>query len=970
MKRNKFTLLIVLLLQIILTNGSEMETIADDGINSFSTNGQTVYHLRTGSVKKDQRAIITVSIDGVVKCFASNGQLEWQAGTNEGFPFDLCVADIDNDGLDEILVASGNGSLYAFDNDGKSLWVFSRVAPLYQVSVAKKQDGSATILTGGIEQVLYAISPQGEVVNQLTTKYCIRHIRTGNILNDGNDYVVLATTSSGRGNLTLMLINPVNLFVIWEKERIDRIIQHSDKRFFSMLITDINNDGYNEILLSGGGSYNGVIHAFDHLGGYLFSKWDDRIPAMPYRMNLLRIVKLANDEFILGHLGNLLIVYELDGTFREVVRGPYSFADSHFDPELKTLFMGSSVSGGDGIYSFRLDQPGWQKQFESIAATGKLATIEGNLKTLSAQINNFNPPAYQPAPSNADLMAKETGSEKFQHLSFRKTITLSQKIVNPDELWCRSIDSRRPYDMTADELVDIVAEYEANKENIIIMAAHGDAFYFPVSTFERLIKAAPNHLLGFIFTEMEERDQKMQDVVENIVLPVAELCKEHEKIIAFWNKNIFWNGTCYLPFWSEVLLNERYSDVFVPGLEETNNRTQELSLAGRIGLWQTGYFDHWACRTVTDNVNFDRMFEWGGQQVISHHLRNLVSAASMGSDVFFCSIDPGLWDYSAALYEQLVPFYKMLDKGIIHIPKRNELLSLSGFALGIKSPPSEVYIKHGTNGHSYWFPITGKTEMVFDHLDTYWGGAPLDTWDYSYYAFNIRRRLPNFLPNTPYGMTAIIPAETRNKELFKKIQITDGEYFYDNEGRQFTAMEYQPQIETALNEAAEKMPLIVKGDVHWSAVRLDSIHLRITLIDPGYLDPGDREVEVVFQNMDAIVAKDILSGEYLSVKQGKMKVEVPMGTLRVIDIMYLVTKNKTSTLKTNPYIYNIREGIIAYVPNSKTARYQLYSVDGKLIDNGTLHGNNVSNHIPVWHKGVVLFRVEWEEGVTTYKAVF
>ena len=38
---------------------------------------------------------------------------------------------------------------------------------------------------------------------------------------------------------------------------------------------------------------------------------------------------------------------------------------------------------------------------------------------------------------------------------------------------------------------------------------------------------------------------------------------------------------------------------------------------------------------VTDNANWDRMFEYGGQQVPTHHLRHLVSRAALGATVFF-----------------------------------------------------------------------------------------------------------------------------------------------------------------------------------------------------------------------------------------------------------------------------------------------------------------------------------------------
>jgi lambda-carrageenase len=859
---------------------------------SFSTNGKTVYQLRTGLVEKAHRAVITASIDGIIQCFSLNGELLWQASTDEGFPFDLCVADIDNDGLDEILVASGNGSLYAFDNNGKTMWVFSKLPPLYQVSVATKADGSAVVITGGVEQILYFLSPLGEVVGELKTEHCIRHIRAGKKGDNKTDFVAVATTSSGlSGFLSLLQIDPADISIVWEKLNLGTFAHNTGKRFFSMLLQDINKDGCDEILLSGGWGENGRLYAYNCSGEDLFITSDEKIPNIPYRMNLLRYVELPDDEFILGHFGNVLIVYEPDGTFREVITGPYSFVDSYFDKTLNILFMGSSVCGGDDIYAFHLDQSGWQEVYKSIQPIGKLAEIERNLNLLSKQIENFKPPAYQQPPKQTMIIAPKLQNMDFENVSFIKVITLSQQIGLRDELWCKEIDRRRSYDLSAAELNEIVLEHESSGQDFVIWAGHGTRIYFPLSSFERAIKSAPNHLKGFIFAEMESSDQHMQDIVSEIILPLAELCRKHEKLIFLRNKNIFWNGSCYLPFWNNVLFNEKYSNVFVPGLEETNCRTQELSLSGRVGLWQMGYFNRWLGRATTDNVNFDRMFEWGGHQLITHHFRNLVSSASFGADAFYNTL--AITDLSfetqkdtSILYAQLVPFYKMLEKGIIHIPDREELLSISELAIGMKGPPSNTYIKHGSNGHQYWFPNEGKPEMVFDRLDTYWGGSSLDLYDFSYYAMNVKRRMTNFLPETPYGLIQIIPLENKPDPRIKKIIATDGQFFYDGFGIQHSASEYKPVVEDALDEAAKRLVVLVKGEVHWSVVKIDEEHLRITLIDPGYLDPAERNAEIILQHVDGISCTDILSGESLPIIDGRISASVPTGIFKIMDLKH------------------------------------------------------------------------------------
>jgi hypothetical protein len=130
----------------------------------------------------------------------------------------------------------------------------------------------------------------------------------------------------------------------------------------------------------------------------------------------------------------------------------------------------------------------------------------------------------------------------------------------------------------------------------------------------------------------------------------------------------------------------------------------------------------------------------------------------------------------------------------------------------------------------------------------------------------------------------IIPHDASTRGLFSHVFETDGQHFYDEKGTQRSASEYQSTVETALREAGQRLPVRIDGKVHWSVVRLDPKHVRITLIDPGYLDPADRNAEIVLQHLEAVNCTDILSGETLPMGGGRVVLQIPAGVLRIVDI--------------------------------------------------------------------------------------
>ncbi len=97
---------------------------------------------------------------------------------------------------------------------------------------------------------------------------------------------------------------------------------------------------------------------------------------------------------------------------------------------------------------------------------------------------------------------------------------------------------------------------------------------------------------------------------------------------------------------------------------------------------------------------------------------------------------------------------------------------------------------------------------------------------------------------------------------------------------------YQAAVKAKLEEGASRLQVLVKGNVALTVVKLDDEHVRITLIDPGYTDPANREAEIVLQHLNGTSAKDILSGENISIIDKKMNISVPAGIFRIIDVQH------------------------------------------------------------------------------------
>lgn len=323
----------------------------------------------------------------------------------------------------------------------------------------------------------------------------------------------------------------------------------------------------------------------------------------------------------------------------------------------------------------------------------------------------------------------------------------------------------------------------------------------------------------------------------------------------------------------------------------------ELSLAARMGIWASGATDAWGARCARDNASFDRLRQHSHQMLPSHFLRTMIYSISSGAQyINNFSVDQ---DYMSLLWE-------LIAKGVLYVPKRSEIVSFSPVHLGMTAP-DEHYVNEGSNVKWTTFydrDVEKDNPLVFSRLNGTWPGAPVTEWDFSRYAAGVKERRLNFLPPYENGLVLITPPQHgtfADKDaprgaltdhlhpLYKGIMrefITDGRRYISADGeRTFAADEYYRIVEAEIENAASRLPLTVSGGVAWVAAQSSPTHLRLTLIDSGYINPKPRTATVHFHTVRPIRIVDLLSGATFETSNpSSVRIDVPCGLFRFIDI--------------------------------------------------------------------------------------
>ena len=904
------------------------KSYVDTGLYSFET-GHTIQKVRTANFNSTNY-IIGSSYDGIVMAIGFDGVILWKNKLSGYMVHDMWCADITGDGNDEILVTNADGILYCLDNKGKLLWQFQKnEVPMYAVTVVKKT-GTPYVVCGSLDLNVYYVSSSGTLVKELKSNtysqektwgvtdaadnaHYANFLRPLKVDNDNDKLIIHAS------NNHMQDVGALYFFDVLANTPIKRIETQSSSPIGELRFSDYDNDNNFEILLGGSDHQNSI-------GISRVNLIDDSTEQYPlsglgfgYSVAQPELITDVDTEKYMILVGNQMVLVgtDLNSANQEKLVTKYSYNDMWKLAGTNKIVLASCQSGGSQIHILDTGHSNWKTAYQELIPEGKIKKIIDNTAQIRTNLASYVKPASQSNPVNIYFMTESTddGLAKITADNIRNNYAtpmfLGGSHMSQAEDWDRSSmtnekyknrrDGRRDYNLTQQGAINHITnwynEVPQGDKGIAYWGGHGnDPYMFQLSTTQQILDAANGKKTVLIYPELEDHSADFAWVMEDLFYPLATYAQNKNGNIYVRTKHNFWQGNVYLPMWNRLLSGE-FADVFVPSMEETTDKTMDISIASRVGVWASGSVNSWGTRTVPDNPSFDRSRQFSHQRLPNHFLRHLIYHMANGAQyINNFAVDP---DYMSIVWD-------LVAKGALFVPQRNELLSISPVHLSMFNP-DEHYMAEGSSlkwSTYYNEDFENNNPFVFSRQNATWMAAKVNNWDFSKYAGGVKDRRQNYLPSYPNGLVLITPPQigahadlTATRGALKDIlhpiyntilkeYYTDGRHYYSEDGIQkFDADQYYTTIENEIKQSAALLPLTVSGEVAWVVAQTSPTNLRLTIIDNGYLNPDDRKATVTFNTVTPVNMKDILDGTtYSTANPASVEVIIPAGTFRFIDI--------------------------------------------------------------------------------------
>jgi hypothetical protein len=861
----------------------------------------------------EENAAVCGCYDGGIRAVdVESGRLRWERQLN-GFPFTLSAAPTPSSEEPAIVAGDAGGHAWCFSITGEVLADVDTGYPVYGATLVGNGD-RPVLVAGGTGESLKCFNFEGALVAEYPVERHAHRLATADIDGDGEDELVLLDY---RNDLVILKWDDGRLGEVYRKTLTvpDEMINWENPRgllhVMGLDVRDVDGDGRAEIIVGDDFHNRQVVALLDGRGEI---RWITD-PLSPYadhdrwyELYAATFVRGTEDGRVFSVSGGLIRVYSADGTMLHSAESRTGFSD--ILPAGRRLLLGSCPNGDTRLTVLSLEEeiepqieriPLPAVAAESVARSRVIVSNEsshgsekGTQDEYWFNLHNLIRPRGNEIGELKDEL--ETAAELTGAHRVRFITSMGFVEDSPPEAPDGAEFNTRRYQIDAlhgtRSVSDIVAkarEIEAMGVPTIIRVGHSCMPLITLDTARRILDAAPTAVVGFGSAE-DEQPEYVADYVREYLGPLADICREAGGKRLFWkNKNVWWMSMPSRPAVARELFASERAGTFIACTEDSNSRTPELNLMARFGLFLSGGIPDFQVSAHADLYSYNRFHQWEYPKSGHPYLRLLVAQTALGGR-FFRASGPFLYRRKGTLSatrfaeESLIPFIKLMERGTVSPPAADSLRWVSPVGLRVHEP-SEDWLSDGHNGHASersTVPSSMK-QAVIPNNGCVWGMSPTPEWAIQRSMFAKERQFGLFAPPLPYGAVPFYPAPLdRIAPQTSAVFETDGIDLWRN-GPKLRGLEARSALEAELTAGAAGLPFRLSGDPVFCSATGDS-PMRIYMVDPGWLDPATREVEISFQgSTDAAELVDLIDDTRIRIRDGRANVTIDRGGFRILE---------------------------------------------------------------------------------------